>query len=87
MDLRLTFNEVPEEYDRLRPQYPDTLSVDVIQYSALDKTKKALEIGIGTGQATLPFLKTGCELTAIELGDKLAEFSKKSLKRMSDSKL
>ena len=80
MDLRLTFNEVPEEYDRLRPKYPDTLSVDVIQYSALDKTKKALEIGIGTGQATLPFLKTGCELTAIELGDKLAEFSKKKFK-------
>lgn len=80
MDLRLTFNEVPEEYDCLRPKYPDTLSVDVIQYSALDKTKKALEIGIGTGQATLPFLKTGCELTAIELGDKLAEFSKKKFK-------
>lgn len=80
MDLRLTFNEVPEEYDCLRPKYPDTLSVDVIQYSMLDKTKKALEIGIGTGQATLPFLKTNCELTAIELGDKLAEFSKKKFK-------
>lgn len=77
MDLRFTFNEVPEAYDCLRPKYPDTLSEDVIQYSALDKTKKALEIGIGTGQATLPFLKTGCELTAVELGDKLAEFSKK----------
>ena len=80
MDLRLTFNEVTEEYDRLRPKYPDILSVDLIQYSALDKTKKALEIGIGTGQATLPFLKTGCELTAIELGDKLAEFSKKKFR-------
>ena len=57
MDLRLTFNEAPEEYDRLRPEYPDKLSVDVLQYSALDKTKEALEIGIGTGQATLPFLK------------------------------
>ena len=40
MDLRLTFNEVPEEYDNLRPRYTDALFTDVIQYSALDKTKK-----------------------------------------------
>ena len=50
MDLRLTFNEVPAEYDNLRPQYTDDLFADIIQFSSLDKTKKALEIGIGTGQ-------------------------------------
>lgn len=76
MDLRLTFNEVPAEYDTLRPRYADALSTDVIQFSALDTSKNALEIGIGTGQATLPFLKTGCELTAIEIGDELAQYSK-----------
>lgn len=76
MDLRLTFNEVPAEYDNLRPRYTDALFTDVIQFSALDKTKKALEIGIGTGQASLPFLETGCELTAIEIGDKLAQYSR-----------
>lgn len=47
MDLRLTFNEVPAEYDRLRPLYPDMLSADLIAYSGLDATKKVLEIGIG----------------------------------------
>lgn len=76
MDLRLTFNEVPAEYDNLRPQYTDDLFADIIQFSSLDKTKKALEIGIGTGQATLPFLKTGCELTAIEIGNQLAQYSR-----------
>jgi len=76
MDLRLTFNEVPAEYDNLRPQYTNELFTDVIQFSVLDNNSKALEIGIGTGQATLPFLKTGCELTAIEIGDKLAQYSK-----------
>jgi 16S rRNA A1518/A1519 N6-dimethyltransferase RsmA/KsgA/DIM1 with predicted DNA glycosylase/AP lyase activity len=35
-----------------------------------------LEVGIGTGQATLPILETSCSLTAIELGYHLAEFSK-----------
>ena len=76
MDLRLTFNEDPAAYDHLRPKYTDALFIDVIQYSALDATKKALEIGIGTGQATLPFLKTGCELTAVEIGDQLAQYSR-----------
>ena len=76
MDLRLTFNEVSAEYDNLRPRYVDELFTDIIQFSAIDKTKRALEIGIGTGQATLPFLKTGCDLTAIEIGDKLAQYSR-----------
>ena len=76
MDLRLTFNEVPNEYDNLRPKYNDAIFADVIQFSALDKTKKALEIGIGTGQATLPFLETGCNITAVEIGDKLAQYSR-----------
>lgn len=76
MDLRLTFNEVSEEYGRLRPHYPDALSSDLIVYSMLDATKKALEIGIGAGQATLPFLKTGCELYAVEIGDQLARYSR-----------
>ena len=43
MDLRLTFNEVPTEYDNLRPQYVDALFRDVIRFSALGKAKKALE--------------------------------------------
>ena len=73
---KMTFNEIPEEYDNLRPQYTDALYSDVIEFSSLDKTKNALEIGIGTGQATVPFLNTGCELTAIEIGDKLSKYTK-----------
>lgn len=76
MDLRLTFNEDAPNYDRLRPTYADELFDDVIHFSNLNSSKNALEIGIGTGQATLPFLKIGCKVTAIELGDKLAQFSR-----------
>lgn len=76
MDLRLTFNEDAQGYDRLRPTYTSELYEDVIHYSGLNSSKYAIEIGIGTGQATLPFLKTGCKITAIELGDKLAQFTR-----------
>ena len=76
MDLRLTFNEDASNYDKFRPTYIDEMYKDVIGFSSLNSSKSALEIGIGTGQATLPFLKTGCKVTAIELGDKLAQFSR-----------
>lgn len=80
MDLRLTFNEDAPNYDRLRPTYTDELFDDVIRFSKFNSSTKALEIGIGTGQATLPFLKTGCKITAIEIGDKLAQFSREKFK-------
>ena len=80
MDLRLTFNTNPKNYDELRPTYVSKMFDDIIEYSSLDKEMVALEIGIGTGQASLPFLKRGCHLTAVELGTDLAEFSRKKFK-------
>ena len=68
-----TFNTVAETYDKIRPGYPDTLYQALLSYSPLDAPCSALEIGIGTGQATLPILKTGCALTAVEYGDQLAQ--------------
>ena len=77
MDLRLTFNEDALNYDRLRPSYADELFDDIIRFSNLNSSKSALEIGSGTGQATLPFLRSGSKVTAIEIGDKSAQFSRK----------
>lgn len=76
MDKRFTFNEDAKNYDMFRPTYCDELFDNIINYTGLDTTKYALEIGIGTGQATRPILGTGCYLTAIELGEKLAAYSK-----------
>jgi trans-aconitate methyltransferase len=76
MDLRLKFNEDVTNYDKYRPTYVNELFMDIINYSKIDNTKNVLEIGIGTGQATMPILKTGCNLTAIELGENLAVYSK-----------
>ncbi|MDU2659076.1 MAG: class I SAM-dependent methyltransferase, partial [Clostridium perfringens] len=80
MDKRFTFNEDAMNYEKWRPTYCEELFYDIMEYSKLDRNKKALEIGIGTGQATLPFLKTGFDLIAIELGENLAEFSKNKFK-------
>lgn len=68
-----TFNTVADEYGRIRPGYPDELFQALLAYAPLDDSCSAVEIGIGGGQATLPVLKTGCALTAVEYGDRLAQ--------------
>ena len=81
MDLRLKFNEDVLNYDKMRPTYVKGLYDDVIRFTELDASKKALEIGIGTGQATQPFLDTGCTLTAVELGGSMAEFTREKFSK------
>ncbi|MGI6200919.1 MAG: class I SAM-dependent methyltransferase [Christensenellales bacterium] len=69
-----TFNTVCEQYDRWRPTYVPELYRDIFAAMPVGPGSRALEVGIGTGQATLPILQTGCAVTAVELGDQLAAF-------------
>jgi ubiquinone/menaquinone biosynthesis C-methylase UbiE len=71
---RTLFDEIVMNYDKIRWGYPDKLFADVIRYSGLDKGKKALEIGAGTGKATAPFLDKGYVVTAVEMGTNMVEF-------------
>lgn len=80
MDFRKTFNKIPEQFDKYRPRYCDELFEAIISEVKIDKTKKVLEIGPGTGQATEPFLKTGCDYTAIELGENFTQYMKDKYK-------
>lgn len=76
MDFRKTFDTIPEQFDKWRPRYCDELFDTIIKYAQIDKNKSVLEIGLGTGQATKPFLETGCDYLAIELGENFVEFTK-----------
>ena len=73
MELRETFNKNEENYDRYRPGYPEELFNDIISYSGLKEDSTVIEVGTGTGQATFPFILKGCNVTGIELGDRLSE--------------
>ncbi len=87
MDLRTTFNEDEYNYDKARPDYPDELFGDIFSYIDLSENSNILEIGIGTGQATLRFLNKSCNATAIELGDKLAKYCKQKFSEFSNFKI
>lgn len=75
VEPRLSFNKDAVLYDRWRPTYPAQLFSDILHYAQLRSNAKVLEIGIGTGQATEPFLKAGCRVTAVEIGKNLAEYA------------
>lgn len=69
-DIRLSFNEVPEIYDRVRPSYPVDLFDALFQM--LPAQPKIVEVGPGTGQATKDLLARGAFVHAIEIGPKMA---------------
>ena len=77
--LRTTFEEVPELYDRARPLYPPELFDDLVAYADLDAGSRVLEIGCGTGQATLPLAERGLEVVCVELGAGLAAVARRKL--------
>ena len=76
-DKRLVFDSISEQFEKWREKYTDELFSYIIETCRLDETKKCLEIGPGTGQASDFALDTGCDYTAIELGENLAEIMKK----------
>ncbi len=61
------FGRVAALYDKARPKYPEELIEKIIAYSGLVKNNKILEIGLGTGQISLPFLELGFDLLGLEL--------------------
>ncbi|MCI2417486.1 methyltransferase domain-containing protein [Saccharopolyspora sp. K220] len=77
--LRVTFNEDAERYDRSRPAYPVEMFNDLVALAPLGSNARVLEIGCGTGQATLPLARLGCTVTAVELGANLADVARRNL--------
>lgn len=79
MEKRATFNEVAELYDRVRNHYPDQLFSDLFALTQLPQNARVLEIGPGTGLATLQVAKRGCEVVGVELGNAMAEVARRKL--------
>ena len=71
--MRDSFDEVPELYDRVRPGYPEAVFDDLVSLAGLVAGSRVLELGPGTGQATVPLARRGLAVTAVELGSGLGE--------------
>lgn len=66
------FGEVAEQYDAFRPSYPDEAFDTIIQYGNLRPGDRALEIGAGTGKATMKMAARGLDVTALEPSPEMA---------------
>ncbi len=59
LELRKTFGEDAELYDRVRPTYPPGLYDELAALLGDVERPRVLEIGSGTGQATGPMVDRG----------------------------
>ncbi|PIS39024.1 MAG: SAM-dependent methyltransferase [Candidatus Nealsonbacteria bacterium CG08_land_8_20_14_0_20_43_11] len=81
INLRTAFNSEAELYHAIRPCYPQVLFDTLVKTTHLQDKARLLEIGLGTGQATMPFAERGYIITAIELGLDLAGVARDVLKK------
>ncbi len=70
--INTIFDTAAKNYERYRPHYCPELFQEIFRYSGQSPGAEAMEVGCGTGQATMPFLKTGCQVLALEPGQNLA---------------
>jgi SAM-dependent methyltransferase len=84
LSLRDTFDEDAERYHRARPGYPDELFDDLAALTGLRADDRVLEIGPGTGQATVPLARRGYRIVAVELGASLAAVARRNLAAFPD---
>jgi SAM-dependent methyltransferase len=80
-ELRGGFDADAEAYQRTRPVCPPEMFDDLMDRAGLAPGSRVVEIGCGTGQATVPLAERGLAVTAVELGASLAALARRRLAR------
>ena len=78
-ELRQTFEQAAERYDRARPEYPEVLFDDLVALTGLSPGDRLIEVGCATGKATRPLARRGFRITCVELGAELAAVARQNL--------
>ncbi|MDF2944340.1 MAG: hypothetical protein K0S01_3198 [Herbinix sp.] len=76
MEIIEPYKGIADIYEEVRPSYPERLIQDIIAKTDIKLKDSLLEIGAGTGKATLQFAEKGFEVQAIELGEEMADILK-----------
>jgi SAM-dependent methyltransferase len=77
-ERRLVFGEVAELYDRHRPTYPEALIDDLVVMVGLDGSQAVLEVGAGTGKATVMLAARGIPVVAVEPSVEMAAVARRN---------
>ncbi len=84
-EQRLVFGEVADVYDRARPAYPASLVDEVIRYASLASGDPVLEVGCGTGKATVPFATRDLRVLALEPDENMAAVARRNCEELDVS--
>jgi SAM-dependent methyltransferase len=77
--LRRSFDQAADSYHGTRPGYPAELLGDLIRVAGLRPGDRLLEVGCGTGKATIPLARRGFRITCLEPGPALAAAARRNL--------
>ncbi len=77
---RIAFEEQADRYDSVALTYPASLVDDIVRLSGVTAGSRILEIGCGSGQATVSFAERDFAITAVELGERLAQLAAQKLR-------
>jgi SAM-dependent methyltransferase len=87
-EQRLVFGEVAELYDRARAAYSEAVIDDVLRFAGGDGSRlRALEVGAGTGKATVAFAVRGLAIVAIEPSAAMAAVARRNCKPFPNVRL
>ena len=75
-ELRAGFDADAQAYQRTRPVCPPQMFDDLMRLAGLAPGGRVVEIGCGTGQATVPLAERGLAVTAVELSASLAALAR-----------
>jgi len=81
------FNDNANSYDKYRPKYPSEVVEELIDLSQIKTKDKILEIGCGTGQITIDFIKRGYEIIAVEKGEYLSRIASNKIEKYGIGKI
>ncbi len=70
------YKDIALIYDQVRPSYPAQLIQDIIATTNIGANSALLEIGAGTGKATVQLAEKGFKIHAIEIGKDMGEILK-----------
>jgi SAM-dependent methyltransferase len=78
---KIVFDQIAKDYDEVRPGYPEELIEDIISISGIPEGGRILEIGCGTGQATIPFAKRGYFMICLDISKEMAALAAKKCRK------
>jgi ubiquinone/menaquinone biosynthesis C-methylase UbiE len=81
-ELKEAFGNISNLYDTTRPSYPKQLVNDILNISRIPPKGKILEIGCGSGKATVLFAQKRYNITALDISGELVSIAKKNLSQL-----